>query len=220
MRNNITWLQFSSGQGPIECEWLVGKLLDIFCSEAERKAIEYSIIAQTRRKTSPSAPDEDLGLRFRSVLVEIRGVDSEGLAREWCGTIQWIGQSPFRHHRRRNWFIAIDTVQCNPDVDLKNLEKQVTLTTFRAGGPGGQHVNKTSSAVRLLHRPTGVTVEVQDERSQHRNKQIAFKRLELLLSHKNDLAEENMNRNRRIKHYQLVRGNPRRVFIGRNFDAQ
>jgi len=221
MRNNTLWFQFSSGQGPMECEWIVGRLLDIFCLEAERNGLECSILTLTRGKISSASPVDQGKPRFRSALVEIRGQAGEEFTRQWCGTIQWIGQSPFRpKNRRRNWFVAIDPVQPGTRVDLRDLENQVTATAFRAGGPGGQHVNKTSSGIRLIHHPTGVTVEVQDERSQHRNKQIALKRLEFLLSRINHLEEGKLNENRWKKHQQLERGNPRRVFFGPEFAAR
>lgn len=221
MGNHTLWVQLSSGQGPIECEWIVGRLLDRFCLEAGRKGLESSIVARVRGKISPACPDDPEKPRFRSVLVEIRGEGGEEFARLWYGTIQWIGQSPFRPKiRRRNWFVAIDQVQPGTRIDHGDLESQVTVTTFRAGGPGGQHVNKTSSGVRLLHRPTGVTVEVQDERSQHRNKRIALKRLENLLRQRNHQEEAKMNANRWKQHRQLERGNPRRVFLGPAFTAR
>lgn len=221
MDKTTIWLQFSSGQGPAECEWVVGRLTGIFVAEAEKRGCRCSFLDLTRGKNSPVDAEGDRWPRFRSILLEIQGEAAEELARKWRGTLQWQGQSPFRpNHRRKNWFISVAAVPCPTRIELIDLEKQVTVTAFRAGGAGGQHVNKTSSAIRLTHHPTGLTVEAQDERSQHRNKQIAFKRLAFLLDRQNRLAEESTNHDRRMKHYRLERGNPRRIFCGLHFDAK
>ncbi len=212
------WMQISSGQGPAECEWVVGQVAKAFRSDAEQHGAVCRIIDRVPGKTNPPGTTGNRSDCFRSMLLEISGENVEQFCNEWQGTIQWIGQSLFRpKHRRKNWFVAIDSVTESSRIALEDLEKNVTVATFRAKGAGGQHVNKTSSAIRLTHRPTGVIVEAQEERSQHRNKQTAIKRLEMLLQRKNQEAEEQMNKRHRSKHQQLVRGNPRQVFVGQGF---
>ncbi|MEJ2200681.1 MAG: peptide chain release factor H [Desulfuromonadaceae bacterium] len=219
MDNTTLWLQFSSGQGPAECEWVVGKLADIFRTEAQQCGCSCSLLDRVEGRNG--AGEAEGWPRFRSLLLEVRGDAAEALTRRWRGTLLWQGQSPFRpKHRRKNWFISVTVIACPSRIELLDLENQVSITVCRAGGAGGQHVNKTSSAVRLTHHPTGLTVAVREERSQHRNKQIAFKRLAFLLDRANRLAEAGSNQDRRMQHYQLERGNPRRIFSGMRFETQ
>ncbi|MGL4668354.1 MAG: peptide chain release factor-like protein, partial [Saezia sp.] len=94
---------------------------------------------------------------------------------------------------------------------------EVAFETMRSSGPGGQHVNKTESAVRATHLPTGISVKVQTGRSQHANKNMAF----LLLRHKLDEHKntqlDQQKTERWMQHYQLERGNPVRTFTGDKF---
>ncbi|MFT4531884.1 MAG: peptide chain release factor [Thalassolituus oleivorans] len=102
-------------------------------------------------------------------------------------------------------------------IDLKVLANEVDVETMRSGGPGGQHVNKTSSAVRLTHRPTGIQVRVESDRSQHRNRQLAMERLHIILAAGEEEKGQALVRDRWLKHYQVERGNPVRVFQGLEF---
>ena len=84
-------------------------------------------------------------------------------------------QSVPPHHKRKNWFVGIDVLE---PVDETGFNvKEVRWDTMRASGPGGQHVNRTESAVRVTHLPTGVRATAMEERSQHRNRKLALARL-------------------------------------------
>lgn len=88
---------------------------------------------------------------------------------------------------------------------------------MRASGAGGQHVNTTDSAVRVIHVPTGVTAFAQEERSQHMNKKLAIVRLSAMFDERAAAARSEKNHEKRSKHYELERGNPVRVFVSKDF---
>jgi peptide chain release factor len=100
----------------------------------------------------------------------------------WIGAIQWVAQCPLRpHHKRKNWFIGVFELPALPDVPKALAAHDVRFEAFRAGGPGGQHQNKTESAVRATHIASGLSVVAREERSQHRNKALALERIAALL---------------------------------------
>ncbi len=88
---------------------------------------------------------------------------------------------------------------------------------MRSSGPGGQHVNKTNSAVRITHLPTGIKIKVESERSQHRNKQIAIERLFLLLQTGYENERQQDEHNRWLSHYRVERGKAKRTFTDSDF---
>jgi peptide chain release factor len=88
---------------------------------------------------------------------------------------------------------------------------------YRASGPGGQHVNKTNSAVRVTHSPTGLTATAQEERSQHQNKALAIARLAAILASHDRAAKAKVRSNRWSQHNQLIRGDERRTYEGMSF---
>lgn len=152
---------------------------------------------------------------LRSALVSLEGDAEAAVAQRWEGTIQWTCPSPYRpRHARKNWFFGV--ARCA--APAATLPSEIRFETARASGPGGQHVNKTESAVRAIHVATGISVKVQTERSQHANKRLAV----LLLAHKlasHDAAASAAQRaHRRTLHHQVARGNPRRVFKGERFE--
>ena len=159
-------LQITSGDGPKECQWVVVQLALAFCKEAKVDKLNAAIFWEGEpQKTTPSC------------LLKISGPAAQLFANDRIGTIRWIGQSPFRkNHKRKNWFVGVSKA---PDVeDIPELRAaDIRFQTFRASGPGGQHANKTDSAVRATHTPSGITTVAQDERSQHANKRLARIRL-------------------------------------------
>lgn len=131
---------------------------------------------------------EFLGKRFRIELLE-RSEGRSGYARSvlltspddlsaFGGTVQWQCQSPLRPgHKRKNWFIQATLCRMDEPVFRDFDERLVEFSTCRASGPGGQHVNKTESAVRAVYPPLGICVECAEERSQFANKKRAVDRL-------------------------------------------
>jgi peptide chain release factor len=153
---------------------------------------------------------------IKSALLALDGDEAVQFAASWEGTIQWISKSPYRPtHKRKNWFVAVEVYAPveHPQWSLAELK----VEAMRSSGPGGQHVNKTSSAIRVTHLPTGTAVVAREERSQHQNRRLALARLAQILDRRNTNAEEETRRKRWEQHGELERGNPIRIYQGPNF---
>ncbi|RFS19656.1 peptide chain release factor H [Chitinophaga silvatica] len=189
-------IQITSGRGPAECCRVVARLQEKIIKQAKALKINIKVLSATRG---------DLNGTLSSTVLLAEGDKVNVLTKEWEGTVQWIAQSPYRKfHKRKNWFagISISNVQSTQQWE----ERDVTFETCRSSGPGGQHVNKTETAVRGVHRPTGLQVVASDSRSQWQNKKLCLERLKekfllaqanLLLSQQQDQWQE---------HNELVRG--------------
>ncbi|AXE30691.1 peptide chain release factor H [Chromobacterium phragmitis] len=198
-------LQITAAQGPDECALAAAKTLSRLQAEAHAAGVKAALLE--------SEPGPRAGT-VRSALLALDGEAEDALAAAWIGTIQWTCSSPYRpRHPRKNWFVGV--ARCETPAPAGGGE--VRIETCRASGPGGQHVNKTESAVRAVHLASGVSVRVQSERSQHANKRLAL----LLLAHKlGELAEQadaDLRGRRRQLHWEVERGNPLRVFHGERF---
>ena len=154
-----------------------------------------------------------------SVLLNAKGLNVKALVEKWTGMIQWNCVSPFRpSHKRKNWFIAIHALIVPPFNDTKLNEKDVVFEAMRASGPGGQHVNKTDSAIRATHTKSGIVVTAREERSQLMNKKLAIARISLALEQQKNAAIASQEQLRWELHQQLERGNAKRVFQGLDFE--
>lgn len=153
---------------------------------------------------------------LKSASVLVYGKNVQPFISSWKGTVQWIGQSPFRKfHKRKNWYIGIFAEQVKQQRTID--ESDLTIQVFRSGGPGGQHVNKVSSAVRIMHNQTKFMITVSETRSQIQNKKLGIERMNKLLSvHKIQELKKN-EQNRWNLHNQLIRGNPVRIYSGNDF---
>ena len=150
----------------------------------------------------------------------IHGDAAAALARPWIGVIQWVAQSPLRpHHKRKNWFIGVFELPALPDAPKALAAQDVRFEAFRAGGPGGQHQNKTESAVRATHIASGLSVVARDERSQHRNKALALDRIAALLRLQGELQAITAQNDTHAAHDRLERGRPVKRFKGTAFRA-
>lgn len=197
-------VQISAGRGPLECSWIVGKVMKVMEKEARTAGLSFSSI-ETEADCKKSC--------YKSVVIGLEGSEIESFVAKWVGTIQWTVQSPFRPtHKRKNWFVSVELLpECSSEaIDLKAIR----FDTMRSGGAGGQHVNKTESAVRVTHISTGITVTVSAERSQHRNKALALQLLEAKLHQKEQQQKALRDKAQWQNHNELVRGNPVRVFRG------
>jgi peptide chain release factor len=201
-------LLFTSGRGPAECRIALTYALAHLQKEAEVAGVDCDIAE------GPHPDRHGPG----SALVLLSGEGAATLARAWTGSVLWIAKSPVRPtHKRKNWFIGVLDVGPPPAVAAAIRPGDVTFQTFTAGGPGGQHQNKTESAVRATHLPTGLATVSRAERSQHRNKAVALARLASLIASGGDLARLSDDRQLQAGHDSLERGRPVRTFRGSTF---
>lgn len=200
-------IQFTAAKGPIECAWVVAKVLKLFLKELVSNQIAYQILHKENGIENTTV---------QSVIIKIEGDELVQFLKNWIGTIQWIGTSKFRKfHKRKNWFIGCYEISQIEEVKL--LDKDIQYQAIRSSGPGGQHVNKVSSAIRAIHKPSNIQVLVMESRSQHQNKKIAIQRLQEKVANYNLEQLQEQVKSKWENHLNLERGNPVRVFKGSDF---
>lgn len=198
-------LQISSGQGPAECRRFVPLLADIICGEAARTHITCRPLAEY------SGKDDQLA----SLCFVIDGAELESFRTTWEGTVKWVWKSEIRPNwPRKNWFVKVSFFDFTEETGSAFRPEELKMETFRASGPGGQHVNRTDSAVRVTHLPSGIVCTASEERSQIRNRELALLRLREKLNLIGEQQHAAQNEVMRLEHYQLERGRPVRVFCG------
>lgn len=203
-------IHISSGRGPLECAWVVKKTFSLLQSDANACNLKLHVLERTV-SSHPSG--------INSLTLLLSGKNGDEFITQWEGSILWIGKSQFRpQHRRKNWFIEIFGLDAPTVFNLK--PEDIVFQSTKSSGPGGQHVNKTMSAIRATHRPTGVSVFVQDTRSQHQNKLLATQRLEAELNKKNIAQFQNFESEQWKKKINVQRGNPKRTFVGIAFEPK
>ena len=207
------YLRIQAGTGGTEaCDW-AQMLLRLYTRWAERHGYSAELVDELR--------NEEAGIR--SATLRVVGEYAYGYLQGEAGVHRLVRISPFdANARRQTSFAAADVMpEIEGTIEIEIKRDDVTRQTFRSGGPGGQHQNKTESGVRLIHEPTGVVAECRSERSQHKNEEMAWKLLRAKLfkieeqkrlaevekqyDEKGEVAWGNQIRNYVLQPYRLVK---------------
>jgi len=185
-------VSLSSGAGGVDAQDWAEMLQQMYLRWAQRRGMKVEIVEVT--------PGEEAGIKGATMVVS--GERAYGWLKSERGIHRLVRLSPFDSaHRRHTSFARVEVVPELDEVTEAQIvidDKDIRRDVFRSSGAGGQHVNKTSSAVRLTHLPTGLVVSVQNERSQHQNEEVALK---ILRSKLVALAQE-----QHLEHVQELKG--------------
>jgi len=201
---NNAILSVHSGAGGVDsCDW-AQSLVRMYLYWANKKGYKTKIVEWIA--------GEEAGIKTATAIIE--GKFAYGYLKEEVGIHRLVRISPFdASNRRHTSFAAVDVIPETEESEIEIKESDLKIDTFRAGGPGGQHVNVTNSAVRITHLPTGITVRCEDERSQHRNKATAMRILKARLHNLYELEKEKKLKKRHGEKARIEWGNQVRSYV-------
>lgn len=208
--NKAFYIQFTAGKGPTECAVACEK---VFVAWRNQYIDDIHFVA-----TSWEA-DYVAGLRSVTVMIPDADINDPFFAKmrkEWEGTVKYIAtkNSIRQNHKRKNWYVGVNFFEGADEINMQDDGKDLKWETMRASGPGGQHVNRTESAVRVTHIPTGITVHCEAQRNQTRNKEIALQLLMAKIKAFNNTKLDVQKSLIWMNHNTLERGNEVKTIKG------